>query len=106
MTVCQISVGKKKKKKKKKKQQKKNKTKTKTNKQKNKQKKKKKTTKKKTASLLIFIQVEKINSKGGKIKELAHRKKKEKAKKEGLTMRLPILSYNQAELCGQIVFKR
>ena len=85
MTVCQISVGKKKKKKKKHKQT------------------------KKTARLLIFIQVEKINSKGGKIKELAHRKKKEKAKKEGLTMRLPILSYNQADLsklCGQIVFKR
>ena len=81
MTVCQISVG------------------------------KKQTNKKKTASLLIFIQVEKINSKGGKIKELAHRKKKKKkkAKKEGLTMRLPILSYNQADLsklCGQIVFKR
>ena len=33
----------------------------------------KQTNKKKTASLLIFIQVEKINSKGGKIKELAHR---------------------------------
>ena len=74
-----------------------------------KQKKTKKKQTKKTASLLIFIQVEKINSKGGKIKELAHRKKKEKAKKEGLTMRLPILSYNQADLsklCGQIVFKR
>ena len=77
-------------------------------------KKKKNKQTKKTASLLIFIQVEKINSKGGKIKELAHRKKKkkkkkEKAKKEGLTMRLPILSYNQADLskqCGQIVFKR
>ena len=90
MTVCQISVGKKK-----------------TNKKKN-----KKQTNKKTTSLLIFIQVEKINSKGGKLKELAHRKKKkkkEKAKKEGLTMRLPILSYNQADLsklCGQIVFKK
>ena len=56
MTVCQMSVGKKKKKKKKKKQT------------------------KKTASLLIFIQVEKINSKGGKIKELAQRKKKRKSK--------------------------
>ena len=37
---------------------------------------------KKTASLLIFIQVEKINSKGGKIKELAHRKKKKKQRKK------------------------
>ena len=60
MTVCQISVGKKKQKQ-------------------NKQTKKKKQ-KKKTASLLIFIQVEKINSKGGKIKDLAQREKKRKSK--------------------------
>ena len=61
MTVCQMSVGKKNNKK--------------TN-------KKKKNKQKKTASLLIFIQVEKINSKGGKIKELAQRKKNKKQRKK------------------------
>ena len=50
--------------------------------EKNKTKKKKKKKKKKTASLLIFIQVEKINSKGGKIKELAQREKKKKQRKK------------------------
>ena len=49
---------------------------------KKKQTKKKNKQTKKTASLLIFIQVEKINSKGGKIKELAHRKKKKKKQRK------------------------
>ena len=74
-----------------------------------KKKKKKKQTNKKNSKPINFHTGWKNQQQGRQNKRISTEKKKEKAKKEGLTMRLPILSYNQADLsklCGQIVFKR